>query len=154
MAKVAKLVLASLMTRVIVNDSDSDEMIWKKALPRLTQNLHNDGMDNLESIENDEQCPYNPEEDQVIPISGLNTGKLTIVKGKRVIGYQVVSAADRTVIPSGLYSFQVLTQAAADIWLALDKLQPTGDWIKVPVYSGEINDPVILIATNHPNDRK
>ena len=35
MARVAKLVMISLMTRVIVNDTDDEETIMKKARPVL-----------------------------------------------------------------------------------------------------------------------
>lgn len=57
--KVAKLVMVSLMTRVIVDDNSTDEQILEKAKARFQAKLdNNELMDNLESIEDDEELPY------------------------------------------------------------------------------------------------
>jgi len=59
MARVAKLVCVSLMTRVIVNDTDDEEAIMKKARPQLVQKLQEEGLlDHVESIEDDEEIPF------------------------------------------------------------------------------------------------
>lgn len=59
MARVAKLVYVSIMTRVIVNDTDDEEAIMKKARPHLVQKLQEDGLlDHVESIEDDEEIPF------------------------------------------------------------------------------------------------
>lgn len=53
--KVAKLVMVSLMTRVIVDEGSTDEQILEKAKARFQAKLdNNELMDNLESIEDDE----------------------------------------------------------------------------------------------------
>lgn len=59
MARVAKLVYVSLMTRVIVNDTDDEETIMKKARPQLVEKLEQEGLfDHVESIEDDEEIPF------------------------------------------------------------------------------------------------
>jgi hypothetical protein len=57
--KVAKLVTVSLTTRVIVEDTDTDEQIMEKAIPQLEKKLAGDGTcDNIESIVDDEEIPF------------------------------------------------------------------------------------------------
>ncbi len=57
--KIAKLVMVSLMTRVIVDEGSTDEQIIEKAKARFQAKLdNNELMDNLESIEDDEAIPY------------------------------------------------------------------------------------------------
>lgn len=59
MARVAKLVRISLMTRVIVNDTDDEETIMKKARPNFIDKVKEEGLlDHLESIEDDEEIPF------------------------------------------------------------------------------------------------
>ena len=63
MAKVAKLVCVSLMTRVIVDDNPSEEEelaeIAEQVKPVFVDKIMNDGIgDHLESIEPDEECPF------------------------------------------------------------------------------------------------
>lgn len=63
MAKVAKLVCISMVTRVIVEDnlSEEDELkeIAKQVKPQFVDKIMNDGIgDHLESIELDEECPF------------------------------------------------------------------------------------------------
>ena len=58
MAKVAKLVLVSLMTRVIVEDTATDEEILAIARPKFHAIVENELMENLESIADDTECPY------------------------------------------------------------------------------------------------
>ena len=57
--RIAKLVCVSIMTRVIVNDTDDEETIMKKARPQLVKALQEDGLlDHVESIEDDEEIPF------------------------------------------------------------------------------------------------
>lgn len=56
--KVAKLVLFSLMTRVIVDDNSSDEEIVEKAKAGIQEKIDNELIENLESIEDDKEVPY------------------------------------------------------------------------------------------------
>lgn len=63
MAKVAKLVLVSLMTRVIVDDTDDEAAVLSATRPRLIRKINTDLEDNIESIEDDTECPYDPETD-------------------------------------------------------------------------------------------
>ena len=63
MAKVAKLVCISLMTRVIVEEglSEEDELnvIANQVRAACVEKIMNDGIgDHLESIEEDTECPY------------------------------------------------------------------------------------------------
>jgi hypothetical protein len=63
MAKIAKLVCVSLMTRVIVDEGLSEdellEKVMEQARPKLVEKLMNDGLgDHLESLEDDNECPY------------------------------------------------------------------------------------------------
>jgi hypothetical protein len=67
MAKVAKLVWVSVGTRVIVEENATDEQIWDEAEQRLVDNLIIGKLENLETIMNDEECPYDPENDDEIP---------------------------------------------------------------------------------------
>jgi hypothetical protein len=58
MAKVAKIVWASVGTRVIVDENATDEQVWEAAKYRLVSNLANDGLDNVDKIALDIECPY------------------------------------------------------------------------------------------------
>lgn len=64
MAKVAKLVSISLMTRVVVEDTATEEEILTLTRPRFIEKIRTDLEDNIISIENDTECPYDPETDQ------------------------------------------------------------------------------------------
>ena len=66
--KVAKLVCISLMTRVIVEDNLSEEQeldaIAEQVREKCIDQIKNDGIgDHIESIELDEECPYDTIED-------------------------------------------------------------------------------------------
>jgi hypothetical protein len=61
--KVAKLVGVSLLTRVVVENYATEDEIIKKAKQNFRTQLENDIGDNIDIIENDEECPYNPEID-------------------------------------------------------------------------------------------
>jgi hypothetical protein len=61
--RVAKLVMVSLMTRVIVDDNLTEEQeleqIAEQAKAAFVDKIMNDGFgDHLESIEDDEDCPF------------------------------------------------------------------------------------------------
>lgn len=61
--RVAKLVMVSLMTRVIVDDNLTEEQeleeIAEQAKAAFVDKIMNDGIgDHLESIEDDEECPF------------------------------------------------------------------------------------------------
>jgi hypothetical protein len=64
MTKVAKLVTVTFITRVIVDENASDEQIFEAARPTLKQKAAEEMFENLESIVDDTECPYNPETDQ------------------------------------------------------------------------------------------
>lgn len=144
MAKIAKLVAVSLMTRVVVDDTATEEQIWKEAVPRLTRSIIEGGIDNLEFIEDDLECPHSPGEDLPPPGEQPFPHKYGTPKGEQVLGYQIESADGNHHLPAGMYSFVVMSETAADIWLQIDALNPTGSWIKKAVYSGQIEDPVYI----------
>lgn len=56
--KVAKLVLVSLMTRVIVEEDATQEQILEAAKPQFIDKVKTDLADNLEEITDDEEVPY------------------------------------------------------------------------------------------------
>ena len=58
MTKIAKLVAVSLMTRVIVDDSVTDEEILQIARPRFIDKITTELGEHIESIEDDTECPY------------------------------------------------------------------------------------------------
>jgi len=59
MKKVAKLVAVSFLTRVIVDENAEQEEILAEAKKKFQAKLDNNELsDNLEYIENDEECPY------------------------------------------------------------------------------------------------
>lgn len=60
MGKVAKLVCVSLMTRVIVDENASEADILELAGVKLAEKIQNELTENLESIEDDIECPYDP----------------------------------------------------------------------------------------------
>ena len=59
MAKVAKLVTVSFITRVVVEDNATDEQILNEAKKGFQAKLdNNELMDNLEQIRDDEEMPF------------------------------------------------------------------------------------------------
>ena len=58
MAKVAKLVLVSLMTRVVVDEDASYEDVIEAARPQLEATLRTDLFENIEEVFEDKECPF------------------------------------------------------------------------------------------------
>jgi uncharacterized protein (UPF0212 family) len=58
MAKVAKLVYVSLVTRVIVDETASETEIMELAVPKLTEKLMDEPLEHIEEIVEDDECPY------------------------------------------------------------------------------------------------
>ena len=58
MAKVAKLVLVSLMTRVVVDENASYEDVIEAARPQLEATLRTDLFENIEEVFEDKECPF------------------------------------------------------------------------------------------------
>ena len=67
---VAKLVTATVMTRVLVSEDATDEEVQAIAKSRLLSNLENDYEDNIEEIKLDLECPFKQygEEDKYIDV--------------------------------------------------------------------------------------
>lgn len=63
MAKVAKLVLVSLMTRVVVEESATEAEILDTAKLHFIEIITTELGEHIEDIEDDEECPYDPETD-------------------------------------------------------------------------------------------
>ncbi len=61
--KVAKLVLASLMVRVIVEKDATEDDIIKLSKRKFHEKIDDSLGDNIEEIIDDEECPYEYEED-------------------------------------------------------------------------------------------
>jgi hypothetical protein len=64
MSLVAKLVSVSLMTRVIVDENASESEILELAGIKLSEKIQNELTEHLESIEDDIECPYDPDFDE------------------------------------------------------------------------------------------
>ena len=56
--KVAKLVYATIMTRVIVDVDADEQTIIETAVPKLSENLMDAPHENIEKIVDDTECPY------------------------------------------------------------------------------------------------
>ena len=67
MAKVAKLVYSSFVTRVIVDDDANDDDIAIMAISKLSDELSSNGIniEAIDSIEDDAECPYSDDEDEI-----------------------------------------------------------------------------------------
>ncbi len=63
MAKVAKLVHYSFVTRVIVDETATDEEIIEASKNNMCIKIPNELGANLQDIDDDEDCPYDPEHD-------------------------------------------------------------------------------------------
>jgi hypothetical protein len=63
MGKVAKLVTITMSTRVIVDENASESDIIELASIRMSEKIQHEFNENLESIVDDTECPYNPEWD-------------------------------------------------------------------------------------------
>lgn len=63
MAKIAKLVAISLLTRIIVEETDSEEENLAAAKHQFISKIDTDLGDNVEFIEEDSECPFDPETD-------------------------------------------------------------------------------------------
>lgn len=71
MAKVAKLVTVSFVTRVVVKENATEEQILNEAKKGFQAKLDNNELvDNLESIKDDEELPYGeaPEDQNECPV--------------------------------------------------------------------------------------
>lgn len=63
MGKVAKLVTITMSTRVIVDENASESDIIELASIRMSEKIQHEFNENLESIVDDTECPYDPEWD-------------------------------------------------------------------------------------------
>jgi len=64
--KVAKLIYVSLATRVVVEDTATEEEIMELAMPRFVDKIVNELGEHIESIEDDNECPYDEFYDESI----------------------------------------------------------------------------------------
>ena len=73
MNKVAKLVEVSFTVRVVVTEGVSDDVIIRASYDKLQEKLDNNEVgDNIVSIEDDTECPFDPERD----VEGVITRKM------------------------------------------------------------------------------
>jgi hypothetical protein len=63
--KVAKLVIVSLMTRVIVEEGTSETDILIQAQQKFIDKIENEIHEHLESIEDDVECPFDEKFDEL-----------------------------------------------------------------------------------------
>jgi hypothetical protein len=61
MAKVAKLVYMSMVTRVIVDEDATEDQIIQASKDSFVEKVRNELGENLEEIVDDEEVPYDPE---------------------------------------------------------------------------------------------
>lgn len=91
--KVAKLATVSLTTRVIVEDTTTDEQIMNLATPKFIDKLqNNEALENLESIIDDEECPYGTLEKKMF-ILGYPSGNVDAVP-ENLVEYKNKKEAD------------------------------------------------------------
>jgi hypothetical protein len=64
MSKIAKLVTITMKTRILVDENASESDIIELASIRMSEKIQHEFNENLESIEDDIECPYNPEFDE------------------------------------------------------------------------------------------
>jgi hypothetical protein len=64
MSKVAKLVTITMKTRILVDENASESDIIELASIRMSEKIQHEFNENLESIVDDIECPYNPEFDE------------------------------------------------------------------------------------------
>ena len=64
MAKVAKIVVASFMTRVIVDENARYEDIVAAAKPRIAETVQTEFGENVEDVFDDKEMPYDPDTDE------------------------------------------------------------------------------------------
>ena len=64
MAKVAKLVVASFITRVVVEDTATYEETVEAARQGIAAKVGNELFENIEDVFEDKEVPYNPENDE------------------------------------------------------------------------------------------
>lgn len=60
MAKVAKLVYMSMVTRVIVDEDATEDQIIQASKDSFIEKVRNELGENLEEIVDDKECPYDP----------------------------------------------------------------------------------------------
>jgi hypothetical protein len=65
MKKVAKLVTVSFTTRMIVDESASENEIIELSKARFINKVNSEISEHIESIEDDEECPYDANFDTI-----------------------------------------------------------------------------------------
>jgi hypothetical protein len=63
MGKVAKLVTITMKTRIIVDEDASEVEIIEQASIKMSEKIQHEFNENLESICEDTECPYDPDFD-------------------------------------------------------------------------------------------
>ena len=85
--KVAKLVTVILTTRVIVEQGTSDEEVTNQAKLNLIAKIkNNEAYENLESVENDTECPYNIKTDKT-PTGYTQKENILLSKAKGLLSF-------------------------------------------------------------------
>ncbi len=59
----AKLINIDMVVRVIVEDNETEDKIIEKALQKASERISTDGRENVVSITDDNECPFDPEFD-------------------------------------------------------------------------------------------
>ena len=58
MAKVAKLVMVSMMTRIVVEENATDEQMLEASKPAFLMKINTEIGEHLEQIVDDTECPF------------------------------------------------------------------------------------------------
>jgi hypothetical protein len=66
MGKVAKLVTVTMTTRIIVDENATEEQIIELASIKMSEKIQEEFNQNIESIQDDTECPYDAEFDEEI----------------------------------------------------------------------------------------
>ena len=58
MSKVAKLVMVSMMTRIVVDENATDEQMLEASKPAFLMKINTELNEHLEQIVDDTECPF------------------------------------------------------------------------------------------------
>lgn len=148
MPKIAKLVCVSLMTRVIVDTDATESQILLKARGQFIDKIADDLADNIESIEDDEESPYDPKFD------GADLPKITVKYNDAIENARDLLCDNDDLSKDGVTSIEmqverIVAQAKIDGTTMIDYVDEVIVWEKVEL---EFTCDQFLDEINYPRD--
>ena len=113
--KKAFLVKASVMTRIEIDNMSDDEIYnttLEKAKNNLLNNLSNDYMDCIDSVEEDYECPYVPNEEELKEKKQYEEYRSKFFK---VNGMEIVSRVLYETLPASMYAMEFTDEQMQDL---------------------------------------